>query len=116
MRRIREDLEQTSENEEHVPYQRITDDLPPEVAHQAQVPIEVFHGQESKDVPQDLAGQAADVARGLLAGQGPKEPVVRVRNRVWTKVLDLLAGFSRLHGELPHPDLCFWPGFPGPCA
>lgn len=49
-------------------HQGVADDLPPQVAHQAQVPAEVFHGEESEDVPQDFAGQATNVALGLLAG------------------------------------------------
>lgn len=106
-------LEKTRENEKCFPYQWITDYLPPKVAHQAQIPVEVFHGEESKDVPQDLTGQAADVALGFLAGRGPKKPIVRVRNRIRTNVLHLLAGFSRLHREPRHTVLCLLPAFPG---
>ncbi|KAL0627878.1 hypothetical protein AAY473_001196 [Plecturocebus cupreus] len=49
------------------------------VAHQAQVPIEVFHWEEGKHVPQNLTRQAANVARRFLAGQSPKKPIDRAR-------------------------------------
>jgi hypothetical protein len=56
--------------------QGVTDYLPPEVTHQAQIPIEVFHREEGKDVPQDFTRQATNVAWCFLAGQGPKKPIV----------------------------------------
>lgn len=81
-------------------HQGVADDLPPQVAHQAQVPAEVFHGEESEDVPQDFAGQATNVALGLLAGQGPKKPIVGVGDEVGARIPHLLARFFRLCREL----------------
>lgn len=97
-------------------HQGVANDLPPQVAHQAQVPAEVFHGEESKDVPQDFAGQATDVALGLLAGQGPEQPKVGVGDEVGARILHLLARFFRLCREPRQRVPCSLPGVPGLCV
>lgn len=85
--------------EQRPTHQGVADDLPPQVAHQAQVPAEVLHGEEGKDVPQDFAGQAADVALGLLAGQRPEKPVVGVGDEVGACIPRLLARVFGLRRE-----------------